>query len=159
MKTIILIWGLLLLSACTATEGTRGYSEEKMGDDHYRIELKRTSKSVDSAGDYALLKAAELTQKKGYDWFVVTHKETLVESKAQPQTSSLSTARTREVERNCGLLTCETRVHTMSDAGTGFSNNTLRKEVHITLDIKMGKGVKLNEQSLSAQDILNQQLK
>ncbi|WP_029753448.1 hypothetical protein, partial [Pseudoalteromonas sp. TAB23] len=106
------------------------------------------------AGDYALLRAAELTQAQGYDWFVVTNKETFVESKSQAPASSISASHSQQYERSCGLLTCETRARPTSSVGVQVSNNDKRKEVHTLIDIKMGKGIKPSDNSFSAQDLI-----
>ncbi len=161
MKTSILIISILLMAGCAskpdyraANNGSQGYSEQKISDDQYRVEFKSVSNNVADAGDYALLRAAELTQAQGYDWFVVTNKETFIESKSQASTSSISASQSQQYERSCGLLTCETRVRPTSSVGLQVSNNDKRKEVHTLIDIKMGKGIKPSENSFSAQDLI-----
>lgn len=162
MKTTLLIMSILILAGCAskpdyraANKGSTGYSEQKISDDRYRVEFKSVSNSVADAGDYALLRAAELTQAQGYDWFVVTNKETFVESKSHAPTSSVSATRGQQVERSCGLLTCETRTRPVNEMGVQISNHDSRKEVHTLLDIKMGKGIKPNDNSYSAQDVID----
>lgn len=162
MKTTLLIMSILILVGCAskpdyrpANKGSTGYSEQKISDDRYRVEFKSVSNSVADAGDYALLRAAELTQAQGYDWFVVTNKETFVESKSHAPTSSVSATRGQQVERSCGLLTCETRTRLVNEMGVQISNHDSRKEVHTLLDIKMGKGIKPNDNSYSAQDVID----
>ena len=169
MKTSILIISILLMAGCAskpdyraANNGSQGYSEQKISDDQYRVEFKSVSNNVADAGDYALLRAAELTQAQGYDWFVVTNKETFVvtnketfvESKSQAPTSSISASQSQQYERSCGLLTCETRARPTSSVGVQVSNNDKRKEVHTLIDIKMGKGIKPSDNSFSAQDLI-----
>lgn len=161
MKTSILIISILLMAGCAskpdyraANNGSQGYSEQKISDDQYRVEFKSVSNNVADAGDYALLRAAELTQAQGYDWFVVTNKETFVESKSQAPTSSISASQSQQYERSCGLLTCETRARPTSSVGVQISNNDKRKEVHTLIDIKMGKGIKPSDNSFSAQDLI-----
>jgi hypothetical protein len=161
MKTSILIISILLMAGCAskpdyraANNGSQGYSEQKISDDQYRVEFKSVSNNVADAGDYALLRAAELTQAQGYDWFVVTNKETFVESKSQAPASSISASHSQQYERSCGLLTCETRARPTSSVGVQVSNNDKRKEVHTLIDIKMGKGIKPSDNSYSAQDLI-----
>ena len=159
LTTIILM--TLLVTACSskpdyrpANKGSVGYSEQKISDDQYRVEFKSVSNNVADAGDYALLRAAELTQAQGYAWFVVTNKETFVEFKSQAPASSISASQSQQYERSCGLLTCETRVRPSNSVGVQLSNNDKRKEVHTLIDIKMGKGIKPSDNSYSAQDLI-----
>jgi hypothetical protein len=81
--TLLTLTLLVLVSGCTsrpdyrsAKNGSVGYSEQKITDDRYRVQFKSHSKTVADASDYALLRAAELTQQQGYDWFVVTSRKT-----------------------------------------------------------------------------------
>lgn len=166
MKFIIIVLSsvLLLLSGCAskpdfrpATNGSVGYSEQKITDDRYRVQFKSYSKTVADAADYALLRSAQLTKQQGYDWFVVTSKETFVESEKIQPASSIGVSQTRQVERHCGLLTCETHSRPSTEVGlrlnAGHTNE--RKEVHSILEIRLGKGSKPNEDSYSAQDVLD----
>ncbi|WP_372859047.1 hypothetical protein [Pseudoalteromonas sp.] len=162
MKATLLVLTLLILAGCAAkpdyrpaNNGSTGYSEQKISDDRYRVEFKSVSNSVADAGDFALLRAAELTQAQGYDWFVVTNKETFVDSKSQGPSSSISATRGQQIERRCGLITCETRSRPVNEVGVQISNKDTRKEVHTLLDIKMGKGIKPNNNSYSAQDVID----
>jgi hypothetical protein len=89
---------------------------------------------------------------------VVTSKETFVESEKLQPSSSIGFTQTRQIERNCGLLTCETRTHPSTEVGGVNINNDInnnRKEVHSILEIRMGKGVKPNEDSYGAQDVVD----
>jgi len=168
LMTLLTLTLLVLVSGCTskpdyrlAIDGSVGYSEQKITDDRYRVQFKSHSKLVADASDYALLRAAELTQAQGYDWFVVTSKETFVESEKQPDRSSVGFTQTRQIERNCGLLTCETRsrpstaVGVNINAGIDNTHRNDRKEVHSILEIRMGKGLKPNEDSYGAQDVID----
>ncbi len=104
LMTMVTLTFLFSVSGCaskpdyrSATNGSVGYSEQKITEDRYRVQFKSHSKLVADASDYALLRSAELTEQQGYDWFVVTSKETFVESEKQqtryyigfPQTSHM----------------------------------------------------------------------
>jgi hypothetical protein len=123
----------------------------------WTADIKNPYAMVSDASDYALLRAAELTQQQGYDWFVVTSKETFVESEKQQPSSFIGFTQTRQIERNCGLLTCETRNRPSTEVGVNINNdiNNNRKEVYSILEIRMGKGVKLIEDSYGAQDVVD----
>ena len=162
--TLLTLTLFVLLSGCaskpdyrSAKNGSVGYSEQKITDDRYRVQFKSHSQLVADAADYALLRSAELTQQQGYDWFVITSKETFVESERQQPRSSIGFTQTRQVEQNCGLLTCETRSRPSTNVGVNINTdlNNDRKEVHSILEIRMGKGVKPNEDSYGAQDVVD----
>ena len=164
LMTLLTLTVFVLVSGCaskpdyrSAKNGSVGYSDQKITDDRYRVQFKSYSKSVADASDYALLRSAQLTQKQGYDWFVVTSKETFVESEKQQPSSSVGFTQTRQIERNCGLLTCETRSRPSTEVGVNINTgiNNERKEVHSILEIRMGKGVKPNEDSYGAQDVID----
>jgi hypothetical protein len=162
--TLLTLTLFVLLSGCalkpdyrSAKNGSVGYSEQKITDDRYRVQFKSYSQLLADASDYALFRSAELTKQQGYDWFVVTSKETFVESEKQQPRSSVGFTQTRQVERNCGLLTCETRSRPSTELGVNINTNLNndRKEVHSILEIRMGKGVKPNEDSYGAQDVVD----
>ena len=62
-----------------ATQGGFGYTESQMSETQYRVHFKAKGSDKAKAMDYAMLRAAELTLLKGYDWFVVTDRETMVD--------------------------------------------------------------------------------
>ncbi|MGS2719700.1 CC0125/CC1285 family lipoprotein [Paraglaciecola aestuariivivens] len=165
MKSFSLICILMLtISGCAskpdfreAKNGSAGYSEQKITDDRYRVQFKSYSHNVADASDYALLRAAQLTQAQGFDWFVVTSKETFVESeKVQPQ-SAIGMTQSRRVERHCGLLSCETRSRPSTEVAMSINTgmNSQRKEVVSIIEVRMGKGVKPNAEVYGAQDVLD----
>ncbi|SEL33175.1 hypothetical protein SAMN05216262_10964 [Colwellia chukchiensis] len=157
--TIILI--AFLLTACAskpayrpAANGSVGYSEQKITEDRFRVQFKSISTSVADAADYALLRSAELTQQQGYDWFVVTSKETFVESKKVEPASAIGLSHQQRIERHCGLLSCETHRRPANEIGVTLTSGSNRKEVHSILEIRLGKGMKPNESSYSALDVI-----
>lgn len=165
MKTIMMCLSIVLfVTGCAskpdyrpAKNGSVGYSEQKITDDRYRVQFKTYSKSVADAADFALLRSAQLTQQQGFDWFVVTSKETFVESQKLQPASSVSASQQRQVVRHCGLLTCDTyeRPSTEIGANINMGQSNSRKEVHSILDIRMGKGPKPNQESYGAQDVID----
>ena len=164
LMTMVTLTFLFSVSGCapkpdyrSATNGSVGYSEQKITEDRYRVQFKSHSKLVADASDYALLRSAELTEQQGYDWFVVTSKETFVESEKQQTRSSIGFSQTRQMEKNCGLLTCETRSRPSTAVGVNINSgiNNDRKEVHSILEIRMGKGIKPSENSYGVQDVID----
>ncbi len=87
LKLLCLSLGALALSACVTetpygpSDAGRGYgfSEQKIESNRYRITFRGNS-STDRATveNYLLYRAAELTLKKGYDYFVVVADDTEV---------------------------------------------------------------------------------
>lgn len=75
----------ILLSACSSSpayrpaesEGDYGYQETKLEDNRYRISFHGGSITArNKVQEYALLRAAELTLLKGYDWFKTVDNDT-----------------------------------------------------------------------------------
>ncbi|MFT4731684.1 MAG: hypothetical protein ACI89W_000697 [Gammaproteobacteria bacterium] len=165
MKTIMIFLSItMLLAGCAskpdyraATNGSVGHSEQKISDDRYRVQFKIYSNSVADATDYALLRSAQLTQREGLDWFLVTSKETFIESTKMQPASSVGVTQSRETLRQCGLLTCDTyqRPSTRMNASISVGSQNERKEVHTVLDIRMGKGMKPNDDSYNAKDVID----
>jgi len=165
MKTFMIFLSItMLITGCAskpdyrpATNGSPGHSEQKISADRYRVTFKIYSNSVADATDYALLRSAQLTKREGFDWFLVTSKETFIESTKTQPASSVGISQSRETVRNCGLLTCDTyqRPSTRMDASVALGSQNDRKEVHTILDIRMGKGTKPNDDSYSTQDVID----
>ncbi|MBU2877702.1 MULTISPECIES: CC0125/CC1285 family lipoprotein [Aliiglaciecola] len=165
MKSIMLFLSIVLfVSGCAskpdyraAQNGSVGYSEQKITDDRYRVQFKSFSKSVADASDFALLRSAQLTQQQGFDWFVITNKETFVESQKFQPASSLGLSHQRQIERECGLITCNSYERPSTELGMSMNTRAgnERKEIHSILDIRMGKGTKLSEEAYGAQDVID----
>jgi hypothetical protein len=165
MKTIMLFLSItMLMAGCAskpsyrpATNGSVGHSEQKISNDRYRVQFKIYSISVAEATDFALLRSAQLTQQAGFDWFIVTTKETFVESRKMEPALSIGSSQSSQTARQCDLLTCNTYKRPINTMDTSIELGTLnnRKEVHTVLDIRMGKGMKPNDNSYGAQDVIN----
>ena len=81
----LLLIPMLVLSACSSaptyrpaeSAGDYGYQETKLEDNRYRISFHGSSITArNKVQDYALLRAAELTLLKGYDWFLTVDNDT-----------------------------------------------------------------------------------
>lgn len=142
----------LLLSGCASQSPTNnsvykpaknsgfGYKETLLASNTYRVEFKSAG-STKAAQNYALLRAAELTNEQGYDWFVVTKHDVDSASEKKSFGPDLS-SRQPLIERNCGLLGCtNTRVQTLPDIDAGVDENPF-PEVKVILEINFGKGVR-----------------
>ncbi|UZJ45761.1 hypothetical protein OOT55_06845 [Marinimicrobium sp. C6131] len=150
MKTPILVLMMaLLISACAAPEvyrpasdGGYGYRESQIADNHYRVSFKIRGDERFEAMDYALLRAAELTLMADHDWFVVVDR--LVDGEKRESGSKVGASRTREWERQCGLLGCTTRSRPSTTYGAEIRSGD-RSESEVILEIRLGKGVRPTE--------------
>lgn len=81
MRELTVVAAALLLAACATAVGTSyapadakgyGYAETRIEADRYRVSFSGDGATPPEAvEDYALLRAAELAVKNGYDWFRV----------------------------------------------------------------------------------------
>ncbi len=148
--TIFLFAALLFVSGCASQSPSNngaykpaknsgfGYKETLLGPNHYRVQFK-SSGSTKKAQDYALLRAAELTTEQGYDWFVVTKRD--VDTNDERKSIGPDMNSRQVVERNCGLLGCNTRVQSAPELDMGIDENPF-PEVNVILEINFGKGVR-----------------
>src|SRR5262245_26004202 len=60
--------------APAARAGGYGYSDTPIENDRYRVTFRTSSGGYSRASDMALLRAADLTLQRGYDWFAVTQR-------------------------------------------------------------------------------------
>jgi len=162
IQVIVVLSSVVLLGACAsapaykaASNGGNGYSDVKVADDRYRVQYKSSSKDVMDVTNMALYRAAEITRQQGYDWFVVTSRETFVDRKNVEPEMGMSVTHHDVTHRECGLLTCETTHHPVNSVGVEMSNNRQRSEVQSILEIRLGKGMRPDENSYSAADLLS----
>ncbi|WP_241967845.1 CC0125/CC1285 family lipoprotein [Pseudidiomarina homiensis] len=141
----------VVLAACSsqpdyrAAEGSSGYGYDatQLTDTQYRVTFKARGSDADKAMDYALLRAAEVTLQNGYDWFVVTHRETLIDNERVEPSSTLRYADSRDVVTRCGLVSCTTTSYPRSTFSAGVHIGGDRsQDIKSILEIKLGKGVR-----------------
>ncbi|MFT4764080.1 MAG: hypothetical protein ACI9OH_001173 [Oleispira sp.] len=138
MKRLILsITCFCLLQACAsyspyhpASNRGYGYSETQLSDTQYRIDFKAREIERGKAVNYAMLRAAELTLEKGFDWFEVVDRQS---DKKQPRMSS-----------GIGFgIAQHQSMGARSSFGMGFEfGDRDRSEADVLLEIIMGKGVR-----------------
>lgn len=131
--------------------GDRGYSSRKIDDTHYRVVYNGGRRAdLETARDYALLHAAEVTLKEGYEWFRIVDRDshTRTSGGEDPRFGlgyrygyGYGYDRAEYVERNCGVLGCTTRVRPASYSRWEIAGNTRRAERHShSIEIVLGKG-------------------
>lgn len=154
MKTwltgIMVLFTVLLVGCATETpykpaeeRGDFGYTETELGDNRYRITFTGNSSTpAETVQDYALLRAAELTLAKGYDWFEAADRNS--DKKVRSTTTDTgfggSVSRSQTVYRNCDLLgNCETIVTggTFATPGSGIVTTSNRTSYQYSLEIVM----------------------
>ncbi len=136
----------LLLAACASTgpdyqpadsERDTGYRTTRLADDRYRVAFTADPEASTTARDYALLRAAELTLQKGYDWFEVANRDTAVSGDDDDGGATLSA--TRQTTTDCGLLGCSSTTRTMPSAGVHTELDSRGRSVS-TVEFVMGEG-------------------
>ncbi len=148
IKKLLLLAVVVIAYGCAsqpdyrqAKKGGFGYTESKLSETQYRVHFKAKGSDKSKAMDYAMLRAAELTLLQGYEWFVVTDRETLVDKKTvqSAPTAGFSQRYTRVTE--CGVLTCRTAYHPTTQFETGvFVGGSEQSEIESILSIELGKG-------------------
>lgn len=139
------VLSLLLLSACSSQSAYRaaqdsgyGYSEQQISDNYYRVSFKARGDDRGKARTYAMRRASELTQARGYDWFVIVQNDATTEREAPA--NQISTGYRQTTVHDCGLLTCRSRTVHEPDYSVSLSAGS-REQVDVVLEIRMGKGV------------------
>ncbi|AKE52552.1 CC0125/CC1285 family lipoprotein [Kangiella geojedonensis] len=143
---LVCISACLVLAGCASTTAYApaesaedyGYYSTKLGEDRYRISFNgNTSTSQNTVKDYALLRAAELTLQEGGTWFQVVDRGSDKKTRHTPRTE---VRRTDVIERDCGLLGCETRRRPAYITTIGVESGTERSKYSSSLEILIGSG-------------------
>lgn len=150
IKIATVLFLSVLMTACSSQPDYRavdgsgyGYDTTQLTDTQYRVTFKAKGSDADKAMDYALLRAAEVTLQDGYDWFVVTHRETLIDDQRVEPTSTLGYSNSRDVVTRCGLISCETTSYPRSSFSAGVHIGGDRsQDIKSIIEIKLGKGVR-----------------
>lgn len=113
LKRALTVVILSVLAACAQPTpyqpaeriGLNGYGEEMIGADHYKVRFQgnaiTTRKTVDL---YLLYRAAELTQEKGFDYFIVGDRREFIKPLGiAGQQSQISVARRQELLIGSGI--------------------------------------------------------
>ncbi|MAY57251.1 MAG: hypothetical protein CMQ46_01080 [Gammaproteobacteria bacterium] len=162
-KVLLLTSVVLTLAACAsqpayraADNGGYGYSHRELSQNQFRVQFRGRGDDTGRAMDYAMLRASELTLEKGYDWFDVVSRDTLVNSQETESPVSVSASTTRYATvQDCGLLTCTTYQRPVPQYSAGVSTTgDSRSTVEVIMEIRMGSGERPSEQnSYDAQDL------
>lgn len=147
---ILIIATMLTLGACASTPdyvaadsaGDYGHYTRKISDDRYRVNYNgRRSTDLQDARDYAMLRAAELTLNKGYDWFQIIDRETsTTESRESQPQFGFGVQEARHYETRCGLVSCTTYSRPSRYSSLQISNHRPETRHSHSIEIVMGKG-------------------
>jgi hypothetical protein len=136
-RLIISIACIFLLQACASYSpyqpaGNQGYGyrQTQLSDTQYRIDFKGRDMERGEAVNYSMLRAAELTLEKGYDWFEVVNRES---DTTKPRAST-----------GIGFGISQHRFTNPLNSfnmGVAVGGNN-RDQADVLLEINMGKGVR-----------------
>jgi hypothetical protein len=117
-----------------------GHYSSRLEENRYRIVYNgRPSTGPATTRDYALLHAAELTLREGYDWFEIVDRE-MATSQSREPASRVTYERAYHVERSCGLLACSRSMYPMTGARMDIDSGRSQTKYSYVLEIVMGKG-------------------
>lgn len=151
MKKIFLLFTVLIsLAGCAskpayraAEDGGYGYTDSQLSDTQYRVHFKARGSDKRKAMDYAMLRAAELTLKQGFEWFNVTERETLVDEEEVQVSPQVGFSRRYATVTDCGVLSCRTSRYPTSQFETGiFVGGSQQSEIESIINFEMGRGDK-----------------
>jgi hypothetical protein len=118
-----------------------GYYTTQLDQNRYRIVFNGgQTAGLNTARDYALLRAAELTLQEGYDWFQVVDRETSTSHRPEEPLMAFGYERAWYVERSCGLLGCSQSVYPRDLPYTSISSEDARPAHSHALEIVTGSG-------------------
>lgn len=153
-QMMLLAAAALLLAACASQPAYRaaddngyGYSERQLTEDQFRIHFRGRGDDTGRAMDYAMLRASELTLEKGFDWFDVASRDTLVDREPVPVSTSTAVGVSYATVQDCGLLTCSTYYRPVPQYQTSVSMGDRRSEVEVIMEVRMGKGMRPGAQN------------
>lgn len=145
---------LMLLAACASQPAYRaadeegyGYSERQLTEDQFRIHFRGRGDDTGRAMDYAMLRASELTLEKGFDWFDVASRDTLVDREQVPVATTSAVGVSYATVQDCGLLTCTKYYRPVPQYHTSVNMGDQRSEVEVIMEVRMGKGVRPSDQN------------
>lgn len=152
------------LAACSSTgtsyvvaddEGDYGYSERKLTDTRYRVSFTGNSQTpVDLVQDYALLRAAELTVQKNYDWFEVADRSTTPQVPPDAVGSEVAVSTRGPTHTRCGLLSCSTTRYSPAFSIETINFPNRRQRYTASIEVVMGSGTREPTRAYDARELI-----
>lgn len=161
---IIAVFSVFILIGCASSTtnyivaddaGDYGYSDRKLTDTRYRVSFTGNSRTpVDLVQDYALLRAAELTIEKNFDWFEVADRSTTPQVNPDTVGTEVAVSTRAGSHTRCGLLRCST-----TDYSPGYSFETIdfpgrRQRYTASIEVIMGQGSGTSNRAYNAREVI-----
>lgn len=121
-------------------QGATGYTESQIAEDRYRVSYTIRDDDQSKAKDFALLRSAELTLQKGFDWFQVSDRDLNVETNNASNGARVGVTHQTSTTTNCGLLGCSTATHPARGAHVGIASAPDSEKVTASIEFVMGSG-------------------
>jgi|SRR5690554_3672351 len=115
-----------------------GYSERQLSSDQYRIHFRSRGDDTAKAMDYAMLRASELTLEKGFDWFDVASRETLLDHESVTTTHPA----VYRASADCELVACGESRRPIAKYQNTLMLGDERREVEVIMEVRMGTGLR-----------------
>ena len=145
----VIVIAALVLGACAGSPDyraadrpqDRGYYTQKITGDRYRVVYNGGRRSgLEETRDFALLRAAEVTVREGYDWFEIVDRDTHTRTNAAGPRAGVGYERAYFVARECGLLGCTSHVRPATYTRWEVaSSHDVERHSH-SIEVKLGKG-------------------
>lgn len=167
LKTLLLVSALVALMTACATQtpykiadkrGAPGYTETMLTDTRYRVTFTGNSTTpAETVKDYALLRAAELTLEKGYEWFQLADRDSDKKVRSSTSVSSgIDIPSQTSVYQRCGMFSCDTVVSSSPgfSSGVDVGTTTTSTAYSSSLEIIVGKKpMPQNDESYDARQL------
>ncbi|KFZ30715.1 hypothetical protein IDSA_09335 [Pseudidiomarina salinarum] len=150
------------LAACSsqpdyraARDGGYGYSETKLTDTQYRVSFKARGTDKSQAMNYAMLRAAEVTLQEDYDWFLVVHRDTLIDRERVPNPYP-NYLTSHDMVTYCSAAGCFVRSYPRTAFSAGIHlGGRVDSDIEVVLEIKMGAGpIPDTDYSFNAEEVV-----
>ncbi|GJM11692.1 MAG: hypothetical protein DHS20C12_00950 [Pseudohongiella sp.] len=164
LKSAVLALAAASLVACSSTStdyvvaddaGDYGYSERKLTESRYRVSFTGNSKTpVDLVQDYALLRAAELTVQKNYDWFEVAERSTMPQVPPDEVGAEVAVRTGGPTHTRCGLLGCSTTRYSPAYSIETVEFPSRRQRYTASIEVVMGSGANEPTRAYDAREVI-----
>lgn len=136
-------------------EGDYGYSERQLTETRYRVSFTGNSRTpIDRVQDYALLRAAELTVQKNYDWFEVANRTTTPEVEPDSVGTEVAVRTGGPTHTRCGLLGCSTTRYSPAFSVETVEFPDRRQRYTASIEVVMGSGAGEPTRAYDAREVI-----
>ncbi len=145
---IVIVLSLLTLGACASSPRyvaadsatDYGHYSRKISENRYRINFNGGRRAdLQEARDFALLRAAEITLSRGYEWFQIVDRETSTIERREPR-AGFGIERSYTTYRSCGLVGCSETTRPATWTRMSLDNTRTESAHSHSIEILMGNG-------------------